>query len=148
MPSSRRRACIGRALQSSARSLLCLSTLFRASFSSSPLASQRCVRSFKSARIPTKSAESQHSRANHVMTLGFTFFFTPRCCSSSSRDVSLSWPMSSLLKSYCNPAPLNRLLRYTRIRQVSKDIHSGFSLLLTDFPLQSTRAASRGSSPR
>ncbi|KAH9957599.1 hypothetical protein BC827DRAFT_1224580, partial [Russula dissimulans] len=44
------------------------------------------------------------------MTFGFTFFFMPRCCSSSSRALSFSWPISTLLKSYCDPAWPNRWL--------------------------------------
>jgi len=34
--------------------------------------------------------------------------------------------MSSLLKSYCDPAWPNRLLRHGRIRRVSKDILGGW----------------------
>ena len=55
----------------------------------------------------------QPTSSTHVsimfMTLGFTFF-VPRCCSSRSRALSLSWSMSSLLKSYTDPAWPNRLL--------------------------------------
>ena len=49
------------------------------------------------------------------------------CCSSSSRTLSLSWPMSSLPKSYCDPAWPNRLLRQVCIRRLSKCIHGGRS---------------------
>jgi len=41
--------------------------------------------------------------------------------------LSLSWPMSGLLKSYCDPAWPNRLLRHAPIRRVSKDILGGWS---------------------
>jgi hypothetical protein len=57
------------------------------------------------------------------MTFGFTFFFMPRCCSSSSRALSFSWPISTLLKSYYDPAWPHRL--FARAQSSAKRPNDG-----------------------